>query len=191
MTVVTIIHYNLLFQCRKSPDGQYQKQIIFSAVQDREALSLSVSKNKTWKKKKKTWSWLWLRSWIHIVKFSLKLKKVGKTTRSFRYDLNRIPYYYTVEVMNRFKGLDLVDRVPEKLWMEVCKIVQEAVTKSTPKKKKCKKAKWLSEEALQIAKERRDVKGKGERERYTRLNAKFQRVPRRDKKSFLKNNVKK
>ena len=69
------------------------------------------------------------------------MKKVGKTTRSFRYDLNRIPYYYTVEVMNRFKGLDLVDRVPEKLWMEVCKIVQEAVTKSIPKKKKCKKAK--------------------------------------------------
>ena len=71
----------------------------------------------------------------------MKLKKVGKTTRPFRYDLNQIPYYYTVEVMNRFKGIDLVDRVPEKLWMEVCKTVQEAVTKSILKKKKCKKAK--------------------------------------------------
>ena len=79
----------------------------------------------------------------------------------------------------------------EELWKDVYNFVQEAVTKSIPKKKKCKKTKWLSEEALQIAKERRDVKGKGERERYTRLNAKFQRVPRRDKKSFLKNNVKK
>ena len=141
--------------------------------------------------KNKTWSWLWLRSWIHIVKFSLKFKKVGKTTRPFKYDLNQIPYYYTVEVMNRFKGLDLVDRVPEKLWMEVCKTVQEAVTKSMLNKKKCKKAKWLCEEALQIAKERRDVKGKGERERYTQLNAEFQRIARRDKKGFLKNNAKK
>ena len=93
--------------------------------------------------------------------------------------------------MNRFKGLDLVDRVPEKLWMEVCKAVQEAVTKSMLNKKKCKKAKWLCEEALQIAKERRDVKGKGERERYTQLNAEFQRIARRDKKGFLKNNAKK
>ena len=93
--------------------------------------------------------------------------------------------------MNRFKGIDLVDRVPEKLWMEVCKIVQEAVTKSILKKKKSKKAKWLSEEAFQIAKERRDVKGKGERERYTQMDAEFQRISRRDKKGFLKNNAKK
>ena len=83
-----------------------------------------------------------------IAKFRLKLKKVGKTTKPFRYDLNQIPYNYTVEVINRFKGLDLIDRVPEELWMEVHNIVQEVVTKTIPKKKECKKAKWLSEEAL-------------------------------------------
>ena len=105
------------------------------------------------------------------------MKKVGKTTRPFRYDLNQIPYDYTVEVMNRFKGLDLVDRVPEELWMEVCNTVQEAVTKTIPKKKKCKKAKWLSEEVLQIAKKRNEVKGKEERERYTQMN----RIPENSK----------
>ena len=93
------------------------------------------------------------------------MKKVGKTTRPFRCDLNQIPYGYTVKVMNRFKGLDLVDRLPEGLWMEVHNIVHEAVTKTIPKKKKCKKAKWLFEEAFQIAEERRKAKGKGERER--------------------------
>ena len=97
-----------------------------------------------------------------IAKFRLKLKKVGKTTRSFRYDLNQIPYSYPVGVTNRLKRLDLIDRVPEELWMEVHDIVQEAVIKTIPKKKKCKKAKWLSEEALQIAVKRREVKGKGE-----------------------------
>ena len=120
-----------------------------------------------------------------IAKFRLKVKKVGKTTRAFRYDLSQIPYDYAVEVMNRFKGLDLVDIVPEELWMKVQNIVQEAMTKTIPKKKKCKKAKWLSEEALQIAEERREAKGKGEKERYTQLNAEFQRVTRRDKKAFL------
>ena len=120
-----------------------------------------------------------------IAKFRLKLKKVGQTTRPFRYDLNQISYDYKVEVMNRFKGLDLVDRVPDKLWMEVCNIVQEVVTKTIPEKKKYKKAKWLSEEALQIGEERREAKGKRERERYTQLNAEFQRIARRDKKAFL------
>ena len=96
-------------------------------------------------------------------KFRLKLKKVGKTTRPFRYDLNQIPNDYTVEVRNRFKGLDLIDRVPAELWMEVHDIVQEAGIKTIPKKKKCKKAKWLSEEALQIAVKRRKAKSKGER----------------------------
>ena len=86
-----------------------------------------------------------------IDKFRLKLKKVEKTTRPFKYDLNQIPYDYTVEVTNRFKGLDLTDRVPEKLWTEVHDTVQQAVIKTIPKKKKCKNAKWLSEEALQIA----------------------------------------
>ena len=87
------------------------------------------------------------------------MKKVGKTTNPFRYDLNQIPYDYTVEVRNRFKGLDLIDRVPEELWTEFCDIVQEAGIKTIPKKKKCKKAKWLPEEALQIAGKGRKVKG--------------------------------
>ena len=91
------------------------------------------------------------------------MKKVGKTTRPFRYDLNQIPYDYTVEVRNRFKGLDLIDRVPDELWTEVRDIVQEAVIKPIPKKKKCKKAKWLSEAVLQTAMKRREVKGKGEK----------------------------
>ena len=99
-----------------------------------------------------------------IAKFRLKLKKVGKPTRPFRYDLNKIPYDYTVEVTNRIKELYLI--VPEELWMEVCDIVQEAMIKNILKKRKCKKAKWLSEEALQIAEKRKDVKGKGEKERY-------------------------
>ena len=96
-----------------------------------------------------------------IVKFRLKLKKVGETTRAFRYDLNQIPYDYTVEVTNRFKGLDLIDRVPDELWNEVHDIVQETGIKTIPKKKKCQKAKWLSEEALQIAVKRRKAKRKG------------------------------
>jgi len=116
------------------------------------------------------------------------LNKVGKTTRPFRYDLN--PYVYTAEVRNRFKGLDLIDRVPDELWMEVRDIVQEAVIKIIPKKKKCKKAKWLSEEALQIAVKRREVKGKGEKQRYTHLYAEFQRIVRREKKAFLSDHCK-
>ena len=102
------------------------------------------------------------------------MKKVGKTTGPFRYDLNQILYVYTVEVINRFKELDLIDRVPGELWMEVHDIVQETGSKTIPKKKKCKKAKWLSEEALQIAVKRRKAKSKGEKERYTHLNAEFQ-----------------
>ena len=116
-----------------------------------------------------------------IAKLRLKLKKVGKTTRPFRYDLNQIPSDYTVEVRNRFKGLDLIDRVPDKLWTEVHDIVQETGIK----KKKCKKAKWLSEEALQIAVKKREAKGKGEKEIHTHLNTEFQRLARRDKKAFL------
>ena len=117
-----------------------------------------------------------------IAKFRLKLKKVGKTTRLLRYDLNQIPYNYTVEVPNRFKGLDRIDRVPEELWTEVCDIVQETEIKTISMNKKCKKAKWLSEEALYIATKRREVKSKGEKERYTHLNAEFQRIARRDRK---------
>ena len=101
------------------------------------------------------------------------MKKVGKITRPFRYDLNQIPYDYTVKVTNRFKGLDLIDRVPDEPWMEARNTVQEAVIKTIPKKKKCKKAKWLSEEGLQTAMKRRQAKGKGEKERYIHLNAEF------------------
>ena len=90
-----------------------------------------------------------------------------------------------MEVTNRFKGLDLVDRVPEELWTEVCNTVQEAVTKIISKKKKCKKAKWLSEEVLKIVEERREAKSKGENERYVQLNVEFQRIARRDKKAFF------
>ena len=91
------------------------------------------------------------------------MKKVEKTTRLFWCDLNQIPYDYTVEVRNRFKGLDLIDRVPDELWLEVRDIVQGRGIKTTPMEKKCKKAKWLSEEALQIAEKRREAKGKGEK----------------------------
>ena len=102
------------------------------------------------------------------------MKKVGKITRPFRNDLNQIPYDYIVEVRNRFKGLDLIDRVPDELWMEVRGIVQETGIKTTPKEKKCKKAKWLPEEALQIAVKRREAKSKGEKARYKHLNVVFQ-----------------
>ena len=114
------------------------------------------------------------------------MKKVGKTTRPFRYDLNQIPYDYTVEVRNRFQGLDLIDRVPDELWMELSDTVQETGIKTIPMEKKCKKAKWLSEEVLQIA-VKKEAKSKGEKERYTHLNAEFQRIARRDKKAFLRN----
>ena len=96
----------------------------------------------------------------------VKLKKVGKTAGPFMYDLNQIPYDYTVEVRNKFMGLDLIDTVPDELWNGVCDTVQEIGIKTTFKKKKCKKAKWLSEEALQISVKRRKVKSKGEKERY-------------------------
>ena len=116
--------------------------------------------------------------------------KKGKTTTPFRYYLNQISYDYTVEVTNRFKGLDLIDRVPEELWTKVRDILQEAGIKTTPKKKKCKKAKWFSEEALQIAEKRREAKCKGEEEIHTHLNAEFQRIARRDKKAFFSDQCK-
>ena len=125
-----------------------------------------------------------------IAKFRLKLKRVGETTRPFGYDLNQIPNDYTVEVRNRFQELDLTDRVPEQLGTEARDIVQEAGIKTISKKQKCKKAKWLSDEALQIAKKRRKAIGKGEKESYTILNAEFQRRVRRDKKDFLTNQCK-
>ena len=111
-------------------------------------------------------------------------------TRPFRYDLNQIPYDYTVEVRNRFKGLDLIDRVPNELWIEVCDIVQETGIKTVPMEKKFKKAKWLSGEALQIVVKRREAKSKGEKERSKHLNAEFQRIARREKRAFLSDQCK-
>ena len=101
----------------------------------------------------------------------------------FRYDLNQIPYNYTLEVTNRFKGLNLIDRVPEELWTEVHDILQEVGIKTISKKKKCNKAKWLSEKTLRITEKRREAKGKGEKERYTHLNTEFQRLARKIRKS--------
>ena len=112
------------------------------------------------------------------------------TNKPFRYDLNQIPYDYTVEMRNRLKGLDLIDTVPDELWTEVRDIVQETGIKTIPKKKKYKKTKWLPEEALQIAVKRREVKSKGEKERYIHLKAELQRIARRDKKAFLSDQCK-
>ena len=126
-----------------------------------------------------------------IAKFRLKLKKVVKITRPFMYDLNRIPYDYTVKVRNRFRGLDLIDRVSGELWMEVPDIVHEAVIKTIIKKKKCKKKKWLSEKGLQISEgKKKEVKDKGEKKRYTHWNVKFLSITRQDKKAFLRDQCK-
>ena len=112
------------------------------------------------------------------------MKKVGNTTRPFRYDLNQIPYDYTVKVRNRYKRLDLIDRVPDELWMEVRDIVQETGIKTIVMESQCQKAKYLCEEALQMSVTRREVKSKGEKERYSHWNAEFQRKARRDKKAI-------
>ena len=118
------------------------------------------------------------------------MKKVRKTTKPFRYDLNQIPYDYTVKVRNIFKKLDLKDRVSDELWTEVRDIVQETGIKTIPMEKKCKKANWLSEEALQIAVKRREAKSKGKKEGYNHVNAEFQRIARRDKKAFFSDQCK-
>ena len=117
----------------------------------------------------------------------MKLKKVWKITTPFGCDINQIPKNYTVEMANRVKGLDLIDRVPEELWVEVLHTEQEAVIKTIPRKRK---AKWLSEETLQIAGKRREAKHKGEKENYTHLNAELQRTARRNKKAFLNDQCK-
>ena len=111
------------------------------------------------------------------------MKKVGKTTRPFRYDLNQLPYGYTLEVRKRFKGLDLIECLKNYGW-RFWTMYRKAGSRPSPRKRNAKKAKWLSEEALQIAVKRREVKGKGEKERYTHLNAEFQRIARRGKKAF-------
>ena len=133
--------------------------------------------------KNKTWSCLWLRSSASYCKIhTQKKKKSRKTTRTFRY---KIPYNYAVELIYRIKGIGLVYRMPEELWTEARDIVQETGIMTIPKKKKCKKAKWLSEEALQITVKRREAKAKGENESYTHMNAEFQRIAKRDKRAFL------
>ena len=176
---------NTLFQQHKrrlytwtSPDGQHRNEIDYILCSQRWRSSTQSAKTRLGADCGSDHELL-------IAKFRLKLKKVGKTTRPFRYDLNQIPYDYTVELRNRFKGLDLIDRVPDELWNEVRDIVQETGIKTITMEKKCKKAKWMSEEALQIPAKRREAKGKGEKERYTHLNAEFQRIARRNKKAFL------
>ena len=178
-------HSKPLFQQHKrqlytwtSPDGQHQNQIDYSLCSQGWRSSIQSAKTKPGADCGSDHELL-------VAKFRLKLKKAGKTTRCFRYDLNQIPYNYTVEVRNRIKEQDLIDKVPGELWTEVCDIVQETGIKTIPKKNKCKKAKWLPEQALQIAMERREAKSKGEKERYTHLNAEFQRIARRDKQDYL------
>ena len=152
-----------------SPDGQHQNQIDYILYSQRWTSSIQSAKTRPGADCGSDHELL-------IANFRLKLNKVGKTTRPFRYDLNQILYDYRVEVTIDFKGLYLIDRGPEGLRTEISDIVQEAVIKTIPKKKKCKKAKWLSEEALQIAVKRREAKSKGEKERYKHLNAEFQRI---------------
>ena len=164
---------NTLFQQHKrrlytwtSPDGQHRNQIDYILCSQRWRSSIQSAKTRPGAD-------CGSNRELPIAKFRLKLKKVGKTTRPFRYDLNQIPYDYTVEVRNRFKGLDLINRLPDELWMEVCDILQETGIKTIPMEKKCKKEKGLSGEGLQIAGKRRKVKNKGEKERYKHLNAEF------------------
>ena len=181
----SLVIANTLFQQHKrrlytwtSPDGQHRKQIDYILCSQRWRSSIQSAQTILGAD-------CGSDAELLIAKFRLKLKKVGKTTKPFRYDLNQIPYDYTVEVTNRFKGLDLYGRVPEELWMEVRRFMtlyRRQGSKPSPRKKKCKKAKWLSDEVLQIAEKRREAKGKGEKGKYTHLDAKFQRIPRRDKK---------
>ena len=130
--------------------------IIFFAAKDGEGLY----------SQHKTRTWLWLRSWTPYCQTQTSVEESRENDYTIQEYLNQIPYDYTMEVTNRFKGLDLIDRVSEELWTEVCDIVQEAVIKTIAKNKKLQKAKWLSEEVLQIAEKRREAKGKGEKERY-------------------------
>ena len=139
-----------------SPDGQHQNQTDYILCSQRWRISIQPAKTRLGADCGSDHELL-------IAKFKLKSKKVGKTTRPFRYDLNQIPYDYTVEVRNRFKGLDLRDPVPDELWTEIHDIVQETGIKTTPMEKKCKKAKWLFEEALQITVKEGKLKAKDKR----------------------------
>ena len=166
-----------------SPDSQYRNQIDYILCSQRWRSSIQSAKTRPGIYRGQDHA-------LFIDKFRLTLKKVGKAIRPFRYDLNQLPYDYTVEVTNRFNGLDLLYRMPEDLWTEVHDIVQEAVIKINPKEKKYKKAKYLSQEAVQIAVKRREVKGKGEKGRYSYLNSEFQRIAGRDKKALLSDQCK-
>ena len=157
-----------------SPDGLHQNQIDYILCSQRWRSSIQSTKIRPG-------AGCGPNHELLITKFRLKLKKIGKTARPFRYDLNQIPYDYTVKVRNRIKGLELINRVPDELWMEVHDTVQETGIKSIPMEKKCKKAKWLSEEGLQMAVKRREPKSKGEKERYKHLIAEFQRIARRER----------
>ena len=186
----TLVIANTLFQQHKrrlytwtSPDGQHRNQIDNILCSQRWRSSIQSAKTRLGADCGSDHELL-------IDKFRLKLKQVRKTTRPFRYNLNQIPYDYTIEVRNRFKGLDLIHRVADALWMEVHDTVEETGSKTIPKKKKCKKVKWLSEEALPITVKRRKAKSKGEKERYTQLNVEFHRIARRDKKAFLSDQCK-
>ena len=165
-----LVRANTLFQQHKrrlytwtSPDGQHQNHIDYILCSQRWRSSIQSTKTRPGADCGSDHEPL-------NAKFRLKLKNVGKSAGSFRYDLNQIPYDYTEKVRNRFKGLDLIDRVPDELWNEVCDTVQETGTKTIPMEKKCKKAKWLSGEALQIAVKKREVKNKGEKERYISIS---------------------
>ena len=164
-----------------SPDGQHRNQIDYILCSQRWRSSIQLAKTRLGADCDSDHELL-------IAKFRLKLKKAGKTTRPFRYDLNQI--LCTGEVRSRFKGLDLIDRVPDELWTEVRDIVQETGIKTIPMENACIKTNWLSEEALQIAVKRREEKSKGEKKIYTHLNAEFQRIARRDNKAFLSNQCK-
>ena len=181
---------NTLFQQHKRrlytwtlPDGQHRNQIDYILCSQRFRSSIQSAKTRPGADCGSDHELL-------IVKFRLKLKNVGKTTRPFRYDLNQFPYDYTLEVRNRFKGLDLIDRVPDELWTEVHDIIQETGGKTIHKKKKYKQAKRLSEETLQIVVKRREAKSKGEKERYIHVDAEFLRIAKRDKKALLSDQCK-
>ena len=166
-----------------SPDGQHQNQIDYILCSQKWRISIQSAKIR-----------LGADCGSHhellIAKIRLKLKKVGKTTRPFRYDLNQIPYDYTVEVTNTFKGLDLIDRVPEKYSQRFMTLYRRKGSRPSPRGGKMQQSKRLSEEALQIAVKGRETKNKGEKERYTHLNAEVQRIARKDKKAFLSDQCK-
>ncbi|XP_062826436.1 uncharacterized protein LOC134296169 [Anolis carolinensis] len=176
---------NTLFQQPKrqlytwiSPAGQHRNQIDYILCSQRWQTTIQLVKTRPG-------AYCSSDHELLIAKFRIRLKRMGEIHRPIRYDLTNIPNEYAVEVKNRFQGLDLINRVPEELWTEIHNIVQEAATKYVPKKKKTKKAKWLSAETLEEAQERRKAKGNGDRGRYAQLNAQFQRLARRDKELFL------